>query len=82
NDKYRMLYGAVGDMYGSYRFLSLPRYEGAADVQSALERSVKQVLSDAHAEYLIRVQAGEAASPVTEELADRALEELELLMAQ
>ena len=82
NDKYRMLYGAVGDMYGSYRFLSLPRYEGAADVQSALERSVKQVLSDAHAEYLSRVQAGEAASPVTEELADRALEELEHLMAQ
>lgn len=32
NERYRMLYDAVGDMHGGYLFCALPRCEGAADV--------------------------------------------------
>lgn len=76
NEKYRMLYDAVGDMNGAYSFCALPRYTGAADVQSAFEKNMKTVLSNAHDEYVIRVQAGENAVSLMDELENRALNAL------
>ncbi len=76
NEKYRMLYDAVSGMNGSYTFCALPRYEAAADVQSAFEKNVKAVLSSAHEEYVRRVQAGEDAAAVMDELEDLTLNEL------
>lgn len=80
NEKYRMLYNAVSKMNGQYAFCALPRYEGAADVQSAFEKSMKAVLGSAHQEYLRRVEAGEDASTLMDELEARALAELRDLM--
>ncbi len=76
NEKYRMLYGAVSGMNGSYTFCALPRYEGAADVQSSFEKNMKAVLGHAHEEYVSRIQAGEEASSLMDELESRALNEL------
>ncbi len=76
NEKYRMLYDAVSGMNGSYAFCALPRYEGAADVQSAFEKNMKSVLSNAHEEFVRRLQAGEDAAALMDELEARALNEL------
>lgn len=80
NEKYRMLYSAVSGMHGSYAFCALPRYERAADVQTAFEKSMKLVLGNAHEEYMRRVQAGEDAASLMEELENHALTELRSLM--
>lgn len=80
NEKYRMLYEAVSGMNGSCAFCALPRYEGAADVQSTFEKNMKAVLSSAHEEYVCRVQSGEEATDALDELESRALAELRNLM--
>lgn len=71
-----MLYDAVSGMNGAYTFCALPRCEGAADVQSAFEKNVKAVLSNAHEEYVRRVRSGEETTAVLDELESRALAEL------
>ena len=76
NEKYRALYEAVGSMYGSYSFCKLPVYEHSGDIQTAFEKTVKAVLSDAHNEYVCRVSAGEDEQAVLSELLDAALEEI------
>lgn len=76
NEKYRMLYEVVDGMNGSYAFCALPRYEGAADVQSAFEKNVKRVLNTAHEDYVRRVRSGEETTAVLDELESRALAEL------
>lgn len=80
NEKYRMLYHAVNDMNDAYSFYALPRYEGSADVQSAFEKNVKRVLNSAHEDYVRRIQEGEDAVALMDELEDRALAELRSLM--
>lgn len=80
NEKYRMLYNAVGGMNGQYAFCALPRYEGAADVQTAFEKSMKAVLGNAHEDYVRRMQAGEDAAALMDELEGTALAELRSLM--
>lgn len=80
NEKYRMLYDAVSGMVDSYTFCALPRYEGAADVQSAFEKNVKRVLNAAHEDYVRRLEAGENAAVLMDELESRALAELRSLM--
>ena len=76
NEKYRMLYNAVSGMYGNYAFCTLPRYEGAGDVQPAFEKAVKYALSTAHQEYVRRTSAGEDAQTVMAELDQWALSEV------
>lgn len=80
NEKYRMLYNAVGDMNGTYAFCAMPRYEGAADVQSAFEKHMKAVLSQAHEDYVRRTEAGEDAEKNMDELESQALDRLCELM--
>lgn len=82
NEKYRMLYDAVDGMNGSYTFCALPRYEGAADVQSSFEKNMKSVLSSAHEEYLRRIQAGEDAAALMDALESQALASLRSLMQE
>lgn len=80
NEKYRMLYHAVGDMNGSYDFCALPRYESAADVQAAFEKNMKAVLNNAHENYIRRLKMGEDAKMLMDELENRAFEELRKCM--
>lgn len=80
NEKYRMLYDAVSEMYGSCAFCALPLYEGAGDVQPAFEKAVKNALNAAHGEYVRRTAAGESADAVMTELEGQALTELARLM--
>lgn len=80
NEKYRLLYDTVSGMYGSYAFCAQPRYDGAADVQAKFERSIKQVLRSAHAQYARRTDAGENAEAVMSQLESAALDELIQLM--
>ncbi len=81
NGKYRILYDTVSTMHGHYTFCALPRYEGAADVQSGFETSMKAVLSQAHEDYARRTSEGEDAQSVMNELEESALAELRRLMS-
>ena len=77
NHKYRMLYDAVNTQYEEgYQFCSLPLYEGAAEMQKEFEALMKSVLSQAHGEYVRRVQAGEQKDAVIRELTAAALASL------
>lgn len=51
NEKYRLLYSTVSDMYGEYSFVSAPVFDGSAELQSDFENIVKATLSSAHSEY-------------------------------
>ena len=51
NEKYRLLYSTVSDMYGEYSFVSAPIFDGSAELQSDFEKIVKATLSSAHSEY-------------------------------
>jgi len=73
NDRYRMLYEAVSDMYGSYRFQALPVFQNSGNVQNDFIAAFRSVLSQAHEEYLQLTAAGENADAAAEELIEKAL---------
>lgn len=74
NEKYRMLYSAINQQYeNDYQFCSLPLFDGALEMQKNFETLIKSVLSNAHAEYLRRTQAGEDGKAVLDELAAASL---------
>lgn len=82
NNKYRMLYDAVSEMYGEYTFCVLPRYDGASDLQPAFEKAVKTTLNTAHEEYVRRTAASEDAETVMAELETWARAEVMRLMQE
>lgn len=74
NEKYRMLYNAVGDQYkDGCRFCSVPLYEGASGAQKDFETLIKSVLSACHEQYTERVAGGEDSNAVMNELTEAAL---------
>ncbi len=74
NEKYRMLYSAVNEQYEkSYQFCSLPLFDGATDTQKNFEKLIKSTLSDAHQEYIHRIQNGENEDTVLKDLTASAL---------
>ena len=73
NEKYRLLYSAVGEMLESYSFISLPLYEGSGEVQKNFEDSMKTALTNAHEEYLARTGRGENSDTVLSDLTDSTL---------
>lgn len=81
-EEYRDVYRAVDTMLESYSFYALPLYEGASDVQLGFERSVKEVLTSAHNQYLKRVGGGEDPERVLNELVESSLTELKHLCSE
>ena len=73
NEKYRLLYSAVGEMLESYSFISLPLYEGSGEVQKNFEDIMKTALTNAHEEYLTRTGRGENSDTVLSDLTDSTL---------
>lgn len=77
NEKYRMLYSAVNEQYeNGYQFCFLPVFDGALDMQKNFEKLIKSTLSDAHEEYIRRVENGENGDTVMKELTASALASL------
>ena len=76
-EKFRMLYGAVDQMYGSYTFYPLPLYDGSGETQSRFEETIKSVLSIAHRDYISRIEQGEDPETVMSELLDASLSEIQ-----
>ena len=58
-DNYRQLYETAGAMIQEYDLLAIPVFDGASDVQSRFEESVKLVLRAAHSEYIEQSRSGE-----------------------
>lgn len=58
NAKYQKLYKCMQEVYGKGTFLHLPHYANAGETQRRLEYGSKNILRQAHKEYLAQVQAG------------------------
>lgn len=81
NEKYRMLYSALSDQYeDDYHFCSVPLFEGASDTQKNYEKLIKSTLSDAHGEYVSRIQNGEDKDTVMKELTASALAQIRVAL--
>ena len=65
-------------MIQEYSLWAIPVFDGASDVQSRFEESVKLVLRAAHSEYMERVDKGEKPESVLNELTDESLDLLKL----
>lgn len=77
NEKYRMLYSAVNEQYeNDYQFCFLPIFDGALDMQKGFEKLIKSTLSNAHEEYILRVENGENSDTIMKELTASALASL------
>lgn len=76
NEKYRLLYNTVGEMYGEYTYCEIPVYEGVSEIQSGFEKNVKTVLGYAHSEYIRRTSEGEDPDTVLAELTDTSLSQI------
>ena len=63
-------------MIREYSLLSIPVFDGASDIQSRFEESVKLVLRAAHGQYMDRVHSGEDPETVLNELTDDSLDML------
>lgn len=78
NEKYRLLYQAVSEQYADdYRFCKVPLFEGSSDTQKNFEQLIKTTFADAHEEYITRIQNGENAETVMEELTATALDQVQ-----
>ena len=80
NKKYRQLYSVLQRMENNGVYLPLPLYEQAGQTQAKLEKNIKQILTHAHQQYLQRIQQGQAAQPVLEQLMQSSLEQLQQAM--
>lgn len=76
NEKYRMLYETVGQMYDTYTFHNVPLYEDAGEVQDDFEVAVKAALNKATAEYTRRVNSGENPDTVMPQLLESSLADI------
>lgn len=77
NEKYQMLYRAVGEQYeNQYQFCAVPLFDGAAQTQKDFEVLMKSTLLNAHKEYISRIQNGEAKEEVMQKLTEAALHQI------
>ena len=77
NAKYRKLYTVLEKVEKDGTYLALPLYEKAGQTQAQLEKNIKHILTQAHQQYEQRVQAGEAAQGVLDELTKASFEQLQ-----
>ena len=75
-ENYRQLYNTAGNMVREYTLYPVPVFDGASDVQSHFEESVKLVLRSAHNQYVERVSMGEDPEAVLNVLTNASREEL------
>ena len=69
NEKYRLLYSAIGQQQTEgYTYCAVPLFSGSADVQSNFEDLISTTLATAHNEYKRRIESGEDAETVMNEL--------------
>ena len=80
NKKYRQLYSVLQRVENNGVYLPLPLYEQAGQTQAKLEKNIKQILTHAHQQYLLKVQQGQADQPVLEQLMQSSLEQLQQAM--
>jgi multiple sugar transport system substrate-binding protein len=81
NKNYHSVYKAVNKMTEEYTFYSLPLYSNASDIQLNFEQNVKNVLKSAHNQYIKRVNSGEDADTVLNELVEQSLIEFRNISA-
>ncbi|MBO5418248.1 MAG: carbohydrate ABC transporter substrate-binding protein [Clostridia bacterium] len=81
NKNYHSVYKAVNKMTEEYTFYSLPLYSNASDIQLNFEQNVKNVLKSAHNQYIKRVNSGEDADTVLNELVEQSLIEIRNISA-
>jgi len=82
NENYHSVYKAVETMNREYTFYQLPLYSGASETQEDFENNVRTVLKSAHTQYLKRIEDGEDAELVLNELAASSLDELRSLSSK
>lgn len=75
-ENYRQLYNTAGNMIREYTLYAIPVFDGASDIQSHFEESVKLVLRAAHHQYTERIRNGEDPETVLNELTDASCNEL------
>ena len=80
NKKYQQLYTVLQKVENKGSYLPLPLYEQAGQTQSKLEKNIKKILTQAHSQYEQRVQTGEAAPALVEELIKKSFEQLQKSM--
>lgn len=77
--KHRQLYESQKLAASGYTYLYLPRGRNISQIQFAVEKLTRQILGNAHKEYLARVQAGENPQALVEELAQSSLQKMQNL---
>lgn len=77
--KHRQLYESQKLAASGYTYLYLPRGRNISQIQFAVEKLTRQILGNAHKEYLARVEAGENPQALVEELAQSSLQKMQNL---
>ena len=77
--KHRQLYESQKLAASGYTYLYLPRGRNISQIQFAVEKLTRQILGNAHKEYLARVQAGENPQALVEELTQSSLQKMQNL---
>lgn len=80
NKKYRQLYTVLQQTESSGAYLALPLYANAASAQAKLESSIKQILADAHKQYMRGLNSGAEPQPLLEQLTEESLQQLQEAM--
>ncbi len=75
-ENYRQLYETAGTIIEKYTLCALPVFDGASDVQSHFEESVKLVLKTAHNQYLDGIAKGEDPEALLNRLTDASYDKL------
>ena len=76
NAKYQKLYTCMQQVYSKGDFLHLPHYPNAGETQRSLEYGSKNILRQAHRQYLAEVQAGAEPQAVLDRLVEESYQKL------
>lgn len=76
NHKYQKLYQCLQQVYSKGTFLHLPHYPQAGETQRRLEYGSKNILRQAHKEYLAQLQAGADPQATLDNLAEASYQKL------
>ena len=82
NENYRQLYQTASTMIRTYSLYTIPVFNGASDLQSRFEESVKLVLKTAHTQYKERVEKGEDPQVALQALTEASLGEIRQIFSQ
>ena len=80
NNKYRQLYKVLQNVENNGSYLALPLYEKAGQTQAMLEKNIKQILTQAHQEYVQKERSGQSSQAVLDQLVQDSLTQLQKSM--